>query len=247
MISWGIMTLVLAGSTYATIARRGPMKFNQEPPMKRTRQTRFFSRTAFYTAMAYTGLTMFVILSGCSSTDSRERTKDGSAVSPTKQPTTTQPAPQVNRVEAVPTKPPAGQLITKAYFYDLQTGMLFVGDNSAIPPIPAPSGKKSSDGQDLGVRAIVFSCGNCKDESSRYIGYVETFTPEARDAIKAMMEHPDKSPPDGRDPMMFGRYIMDPEVGDWLTMDSPAAGKLVQDSMSKCGADKYPTQCFPDK
>jgi hypothetical protein len=137
------------------------------------------------------------------------------------------------------------------YFYDLSNGQLFAADTSALPPIPAPSGKKTPDGRDAGVRAIVFSCGDCKDEKQRYIGYLETFTPEAKETMISMMKQISTAPSSMpatqgmQDPMMYGRMIMDPQKPGWLTMDSPAAGKLIQESMGKCGPGKYPAQCFP--
>ena len=152
--------------------------------------------------------------------------------------------------------PPVPPPITKAWFFDLETNKLFIGPNAALPPIPTPSGKKDANGSDQGVRAIIFSCGQCSDESKRYIGYLETLTPEAKEQIQAMMDAASKVTPDGPppppptqpmgDPMMNGRLIASPDKGGWLTMDSPDAGKLIQESMSKCGEGKYPTQCFPD-
>jgi hypothetical protein len=132
----------------------------------------------------------------------------------------------------------------KTYFYDLSNDQLFAADIKALPPIPAPSGNKTPDGRDTGVRAIVFSCGDCTDEKQRYIGYLETLTPEAKETIISRMNYANgesstaPATQDMQDPMMYGRMIMDPQIGDWITMDSPDAGKLILDSMKKCGAGR---------
>jgi hypothetical protein len=135
---------------------------------------------------------------------------------------------------------------TKIYVMDLSTGKVTVTMDE-----PSELGPNSQI-----VRPIVFSCGSCKDEKQRFVGYYESLTPEAKQAIKNMMNQastaPDSMPasmpstqPVG-DPIMVGRQIMDPDTKDWIPMESPAAGKLIQDMMSKCGKGKYPTQCFPD-
>jgi hypothetical protein len=143
-----------------------------------------------------------------------------------------------------PQRPPS-----QTYYYDLTNGQLFADDQYAFPPIPAPSGKKTPDGRDAGVRAYVFSCGDCNDEKTRFIGYLETLTPEAKETIISMNYANGKSStmPTTQpvDPMMYGREIMDPQKPGWLTMDSPAAGQLIQESLSKCGPGKYPMECFP--
>ena len=67
----------------------------------------------------------------------------------------------------------------KGWFYDLNTGKLFVAKSKLIPPIEAPSGPLEN-GKPAGVKAYVFSYKDEPNESERFIGFLEAFTPEAR-------------------------------------------------------------------
>lgn len=67
----------------------------------------------------------------------------------------------------------------KAWFYDLNTGELFVARSEQIPPIEAPSGPLPN-GEPAGVRAYVFSFSNEPNESNRFIGFLEIPDPQAK-------------------------------------------------------------------
>ncbi|MBA7654868.1 hypothetical protein ES703_62761 [subsurface metagenome] len=67
----------------------------------------------------------------------------------------------------------------KAWFYDLNTGELFVARSDAIPPIEAPSGPLPN-GQPAGVRAYVFSFSDEPNEFNRFIGFLEIPDPQAK-------------------------------------------------------------------
>ena len=60
----------------------------------------------------------------------------------------------------------------KAYYYDLNTGALFVDKKDLDTPTHAPSGKLAN-GQLAGVKAYVFSYDQNPDESERFIGFLE--------------------------------------------------------------------------
>jgi len=60
----------------------------------------------------------------------------------------------------------------KAWFYDLNTGRLFVAKSDAVPPIKAPSGPLPN-GQPAGVKAYVFSYSYEPNESDSFIGFLE--------------------------------------------------------------------------
>ena len=66
----------------------------------------------------------------------------------------------------------------KAWYYDVNTGKLFVAKSSLIPPIEAPSGPLP-DGRAAGVRAHVFTFAAEPNESERFIGFLETTDPNA--------------------------------------------------------------------
>lgn len=61
------------------------------------------------------------------------------------------------------------------YYLDVSTGELFVADAGLRPPIQ----RYLPDSPPTGVIAHVFACGSCDDESARFIGYIETFKPDA--------------------------------------------------------------------
>ena len=78
------------------------------------------------------------------------------------------------------------ELSDKAWFYDLNTGKLFVGKDKQVPPIEAPSGPLSiesaarplQEGGPAGVKAYVFSYAREPNESERFIGFLETSVPK---------------------------------------------------------------------
>ena len=64
----------------------------------------------------------------------------------------------------------------KAWFYDLNTGKLFVSKAGQVPPIEAPSGPLAS-GEAAGVRAYVFSFSGEPNAPDQFIGFLETTDP----------------------------------------------------------------------
>ena len=76
-------------------------------------------------------------------------------------------------------EPPKVKEYKKGWFYDLNTGKLFVAKSKLIPPIAAPSGPLEN-GKPAGVKAYVFSYKYEPNESERFIGFLEVFTSEAR-------------------------------------------------------------------
>jgi hypothetical protein len=66
----------------------------------------------------------------------------------------------------------------KAWFYDLNSGKLFVGASHAIGPVAAPSGPLP-DGRPAGVRAHVYSYVLNPKESDLFVGFLERPDPDA--------------------------------------------------------------------
>lgn len=60
----------------------------------------------------------------------------------------------------------------QVWYYDLNTGQLFTGKIEDVAPIDAPSGPLPDGGQ-AGVKAYVFSYGDCDDENQRVVGWLE--------------------------------------------------------------------------
>jgi hypothetical protein len=139
-----------------------------------------------------------------------------------------------------PASPPR---ITRAYYYDLGTNQLFSASESNVPPIPAPSddGKK---GQASGVHAYVFSCGDCDDDTKRFIGYLETFTPEAHQAAIELQNPNSATTGPAMSAHIAGRLVMNPDdkKTGWVPSRSRQGSNI---QSSKCGAGHMPTPCFP--
>src|SRR4029078_13364091 len=70
---------------------------------------------------------------------------------------------------------------TKLWFYDLSSGKLFTAIEQ-VPPIAAPSG--AFEGGPGGVLAAVYSCGECSDESARFVAWLARAKTEDRATIE---------------------------------------------------------------
>jgi hypothetical protein len=69
----------------------------------------------------------------------------------------------------------------KEWFYDVNTGKLFVAKKDLVPPVQSPWGPLA-DGRPAGVRAYVFSYKPDPNESERFIGFLEIPDPNAESA-----------------------------------------------------------------
>jgi hypothetical protein len=140
------------------------------------------------------------------------------------------------------------------WYYDMKSDKtdpmerLFVGKSNELPPIEAPSKGKMPNGQEAGVRAYVFSCSDCSDKSSRFIGYLEFFTPEAREARLNPPKPEEGAPPRPMDPMMMdqGHMIASGEnLEQWVAQTSPQGAQIMTYIMQKCGGGQAPKSCMP--
>lgn len=98
-----------------------------------------------------------------------------------------------------------GPLANKVYFYDVDAGKIFVvsDDDNPVPPITAPSGGE-------GVAAIVFSCGDCDDESSLFVTQLKKYTDKAKTAMVG----------DDLDAVRKGTMVRSAAGGEWVTAES---------------------------
>lgn len=153
--------------------------------------------------------------------------------------------------------PPVRDLPKHAYFYDLNTGELFIDGVTLAPPIAAPSNQPGGSATPArvrtgdsggaggaggagapgfsGVRAYVFSCGGC-NEKEWYIGYLET--------------SPTGTPPPisdtGKPAQRGGGIVAAPEArGRWFTRTSREGQRIIALAMTKCGTDKRAVNCDP--
>ena len=102
----------------------------------------------------------------------------------------------------------------KAWFYDLNTGELFVTRFKSIPPIDAPSGPLAN-GEPAGVRAYVYRyAGQAEDE--KFIAYIEKFTPQAADLMKSRDKEIRAKA------WQEGRLVRRTDGKEWVSANSPA-------------------------
>ncbi len=167
--------------------------------------------------------------------------------------------------------PPPPEPITKVFYYDIITGKLFPAPVEEYPPIATPDNSTLANGQPAGVKANVFSCTRCR-EGDWYIGYLETYLPEAREVqirmneeMKKMSEQPLPEPGAAGTPAPMPPPMMGPspqemmliseghlvasqeDVNKWFKQESPEGAALVNAAMKKCPDNKYPQQCFPGR
>lgn len=152
----------------------------------------------------------------------------------------------------LPARPTSIEATHYVYFYDLATQAVFSGSRYDIPPVNTESDEMQDDGRPTGVRARVFSCGACDDESSRFVGYLETFTREAQDlqadiVLKAMElgESPRPLSPDEAKQVADGTRIAAEPGKQWFQLGTPESDAVIHAIESKCEAPKKARECFP--
>lgn len=133
----------------------------------------------------------------------------------------------------------------KVFYYDLSSGKVFAGPSDALPPIETPSRAKIN-GQPAGVRAHVLSCGDCNDPKQRYVGYLETYTEERKQAmLDPMSSFKNRSgKPMGADE---GHLVARGNLeGGWAEASSAEGMKVVSESRKGCkDPNAWPLECIP--
>lgn len=143
------------------------------------------------------------------------------------------------------------------YYFDVAENRLFVASSSELSPIAGPGSHHPEDR--TAVRAFVFACHSCADNKDRFIGWIEAFTPEAKE-IQAMQDKQFAKPQEdvlSMPPAQANRAIArgrmvgkpDPKNPDWsknlVPYDSPAGEKILSAWPKACGPSSFPRQCFP--
>ncbi|MDP6152609.1 MAG: hypothetical protein QF785_04470 [Phycisphaeraceae bacterium] len=155
---------------------------------------------------------------------------------------------------------PRGPRITSVWYYDLNTKTIFASGSTATPPIVTDSGPLSEDMAEAGVRAYIFSCGECPDDltgkaaeelesDDAFIGWLEKYSPEAKAEMEKPLKDRDKAvPPVAFEFLMIweeGHYIQ--EVGDeqWYLAMSAEGIETMHSLREACTHGKYPKRCYP--
>ncbi len=124
-----------------------------------------------------------------------------------------------------------GEKEPMAYFYDQNTKKLFTQPATVQGPVETDSGPYQNE--PAGVRAHVYACGQCADESARFIGWLSKPLP------------PDQRPP-ANDPSSEVTLIRRETDDGWVRSDSAEGAKIVTEATSGCNGDTRLNYCRPD-
>ena len=135
--------------------------------------------------------------------------------------------------------------ITEFFYYDVNTGNLFVANYEAVSPIAAPSDIDNNTGRLNGVRAFVFSCTDCSDPDTYMIKYLQRYTPKAKEAHEKMLagemsdEYMYISPEEESE-------IKRPGDENWVPSISEEANKIMEEAyQERCPDGERAKECFP--
>lgn len=151
---------------------------------------------------------------------------------------------------------PQGPQYGETYYLDMSSGELFPASEISVPPIAAPSDKDRQGGELHGVRAYVFSCSDCADADSRFVAFVERYSPEIKAALtEYTAEQLAEMPPNAREQLNIsqrqiesGKLVAVPEEGvnwqdwNWVPSISAEANEIRTGVSDRCGSDR-PQPC----
>jgi hypothetical protein len=121
------------------------------------------------------------------------------------------------------------------YYYDLSTGDLFVAAGGPTGVVDSPAGNEA-------VKAAVYACGDCNDETNRFVAYLEKATPEAIEQLsRPMAERTDPGAIDS------GMWVSLPDTPpQWIIASSPQAQMIRDAPYGQCAAtQQQAVRCGP--
>ena len=122
----------------------------------------------------------------------------------------------------------------KAWYYDLNTGQLFVANNDLTTPISAPSGPLP-DGKPAGVKAYVFSYVKNSDQSQRFVGFLEKNDPNY------VNSKPNGGPAQWGD----GKLVKRTSDNKWFQADSKEGKEILKQALAPNKDGEAPNQYSP--
>jgi hypothetical protein len=132
----------------------------------------------------------------------------------------------------------------KAWFYDLNTNKLFVADGDKVPPIEAPSGKLP-DGQPAGVKAHVLSYLQDPNESERFIGCLEKYTPEGEKILSLFKKAGTNVTKELIQQLNKNRFVRTAADDRWFLVDSDE-GRIILERVLRTNENgQIPRACTP--
>lgn len=131
----------------------------------------------------------------------------------------------------------------KAWYYDLNTGKLFVSGAHQNPPIDAPSGQLPDSNQ-AGVLAYVYQSGSDKD-SKRFIAFLEKLTDEAQKTRPTKLSPSEKRTKQEIQLWNKGRLIKRVDDEDWVFYESPQGRAILNEVAEEIQRSNL-VLCYPD-
>lgn len=139
-----------------------------------------------------------------------------------------------------PEKPIRLEDYKKAWFYDLNTGKLFVARSDQIPPIQAPSGPLPN-GEPAGVKAYVLSYVYDPNEFERFIGFLETTDPRVRsDSPSTVGTNAGRAAQWGK-----GKLICKVRYKQWVPANSRQGRAILEEAFIPNENGERPYYCEP--
>ncbi len=139
-----------------------------------------------------------------------------------------------------PYSPPSVSMNRNAWFYDLNTKKLFAEDSDKIPPIDAPSGKLA------GVKACVLSYALEPNESDKFIGYLEKFTPEGKKCVSVCREAGTKVTAEMIKDLNNNRYVSKPnDINNWFLASNDKGKEILKQANKINDKGQMPIPCLP--
>lgn len=144
--------------------------------------------------------------------------------------------------EAAVKSQPAG----KAWFYDLNTGELFVDDADKIPPIKAPSGRLPN-GEQAGVLAYVLSFVAEPNDSDMFVAYLEKMTEKGKEYELLFRKSKQDVTKETIDAWNSERLIRLPNDAEWHSVNSEQGLALLKEVFQEDPNGQKPEYVTPDR
>lgn len=139
------------------------------------------------------------------------------------------------------------QVSGNKYFYDRNTGELFVDSSEKVPPITTDSGEY--DGQPAGVVARIYACGECGsyhgmtpeevEEAGARIGVLEMYPIKIKEVMENGNWEQIQQPPDAY------RQLRRPQDEQWISASSQQGIQLERNAPIQCEDQTQIRTCLP--
>ena len=148
------------------------------------------------------------------------------------------------------------------YFYDLNTGKVFLAENTSDAPIDAPSGPTES-GNAAGVEAHIYSCSTCPsnmedktaeevEAAGAFIFKIQMYSPEIKKRLEAgrKIKRGSNTPQNIKYGVMEGRpglFLKTVKGKEWVDHTTAKGQKINEKLPKKCPGQPIPNRCNPDR